>query len=640
MDSAVKYFQRIQVRERIFARIPTSYWLVTTLFCFAYISYYARSGVIYPTFSFKDFLVFFSSLVGLFFLWFILGTLLSVGRRSYLAVFSLFLFFYYLFGTYHFHAKIPFDITVALDNCTEALNWEAIGVVLDSISFPVFAIGLLPIAAGLAVPWLRRRIMAERAAWSKRRYAAAAGALFLYTGITFSPYPQHDELGLFFHSLYDYVRRDSLYQLDDKPDPNRYSYIVNEKKPLLGWPVTTSKRSSIILLQIESFNQSVVGKVSPDGIPYTPFLSEKLKEGLYIERFYANSIQSSKGQFSTLFSLIPSFKQKVFTSYTGTRFQSLPQVLKECGYATMFFKAYRDVNYDNTGRFLCRNGVQKSMTIVPLLSDDEKKHRSWGWGIEDEVFYRHFFEYLDSQEDIVSGKRPVFAMLHTVMNHMYFNKVPRKKRKVFPDATRMEEHYANSIRLTDDQLQVFFEEAARRPYLKDAILIVTGDHSYPISIHGYTHNEASWYEEFFRTPFLLIAPGRFAPVQIRDKAYSQMDIAPTLLELLGIKPERHHFRGVSMFAEAPQHTIYLIQPYNGIFLGVIHDGWWKYVRHLRTNQEFIYDLRTDPGEKKNLITTADPYLVKHLQGTLQNIYLNQRLIEKDRVWDQPLQAEE
>lgn len=609
-------------------RIPLTYLFIAAVFFFDYISFLTRAGVIQPTFNLFDILVIIGSLTSVLLLWFIVGTFFAIGPRTYLVSFISYLFWYHLFGTYRFRSKIPFDVSVMMDNSGEAFNWESVVVVLDSVSLHVLVIGIVPIAAALFIRPVRRFILQERSGgW--RRYLAATAALPLYGWLLLGPYTLHDDLGSVFRSIHDYVRRDELYRTDDPIDPESYPFIRTEKAPLFAGG--DKKRTPIFILEIESFSAKVVEAKTPDGRPYTPYLNEKLKEGMYVERFYANSIQSAKGQFATLFSLIPSFKQKVFTSFSKVRFQSLPQVLKDHGYATFFFKAYRDINFDNSGRFVRKNGVEKAVTIVPLLTPEDKK-RMWGWGVEDEIFYKRMFEYLDSQEEVVSGQKPPFVLLHTVMNHMRFNEVPKEKRRLYPDAKKLPEHYANSIRLTDEQLPFFFEELAKRDYLKDAIVIVTGDHSYPLNEHGYQHNETAWYEEFFRTPFLMIAPGRFKPGRITDRAFCQMDIAPTLLDLVGITPERHHFRGVSMFAGLPQQTIYLVQPYNGIFLGGILDGRWKYIHHLRTNHEYVYDLKNDPHEKNSLIETADPALIKRLRSLPQTIYLNQQLIEKDRIW--------
>lgn len=618
-------------------RIPLSFALVAFLCLFNGLSFQTRTGVIHPTFSFVDIAVIVGSFAGALIWWFIIGTLLSIGPHSYLAALGIHTFLYQLFATYRFHTKISFDVALFLESFDEIWNTESMMVILDSISAPhVLLIGLGPILAVLIVPPLRRRVMAERQ-WRRRRPIAAAAATPLYAALLLSPYALYDDLGSVIRSGYDYVRRDSLYSLPADVDIDAYPFMVSDASFVPRGP--SERHPSIIIVQIESFSQQVVEKMTPDGRPFTPYFNEKLKEGLYVERFYANSIQSSRGQFASLFSLIPSFKQKVFTTYTETRFQSLAQVLKDHGYATAFFKAYRDINFDNTGNFLGKNGFDVTLSIVPFLTDEDKKEM-WGWGIEDRIFYRRFFEYLDSREDIASGQRPVFAVLHTVMNHMRFDEVPQEQRRLYPEAETLPQHYANSIRLTDEQLPLFFEELAKRTYLKDTVVIVTGDHSYPLNEHGYQHNEAAFYEEFFRTPFLLLAPGRLEPERITDKAFCQMDIAPTLIDLVGIKPKHHHFRGVSLFAAKPQQPIYLIQPYNSVYLGVIDGGRWKYVRHLRTDREYLYDLERDPQEKKNLAEEVDPAFKEQLSGLLQTIYLNQRLIETDRVWNREAVTDE
>jgi arylsulfatase A-like enzyme len=119
-----------------------------------------------------------------------------------------------------------------------------------------------------------------------------------------------------------------------------------------------------------------------------------------------------------------------------------------------------------------------------------------------------------------------------------------------------------------------------------------------------------------------------------------MDIAPTLIDLIGIKPRHHHFRGVSLFAAKPQQPIYLIQPYNGIYLGVIYGGRWKYVHHLGTGRDYLYDLESDPRERKNVAEEVDPAFEEQLSDLLHMIYLNQKLIETDRVWNSEAATEE
>ena len=98
------------------------------------------------------------------------------------------------------------------------------------------------------------------------------------------------------------------------------------------------------------------------------------------------------------------------------------------------------------------------------------------------------------------------------------------------------------------------------------MVVVTSDHGFPVGEHGINHNEIGFYDDSFRVPFLLIWKGVVSPARISDAPASQLDIAPTLLHLLGLEQRRHHFQGRSLLdASAPVRPIPLIQPYNGTY---------------------------------------------------------------------------
>src|SRR5882762_8807619 len=98
--------------------------------------------------------------------------------------------------------------------------------------------------------------------------------------------------------------------------------------------------------------------------------------------------------------------------------------------------------------------------------------------------------------------------------------------------TIKKQRYANSIRVTDEYLRTFFRELHRRDRLTNSIVFITGDHSFPVGEHGYYDNESGFYNEYFKTPLLIWGKG--IPAGISHELHSQLDIAPTVLELLGI----------------------------------------------------------------------------------------------------------
>ena len=91
-----------------------------------------------------------------------------------------------------------------------------------------------------------------------------------------------------------------------------------------------------------------------------------------------------------------------------------------------------------------------------------------------------------------------------------------------------------------------------------------------------------------------------SPRRISDQAFSQIDIAPTLVDLIGLSVDRHHFQGVSLFSDVSDNSVFLVQPYDGIFLSVV-DLPFKYGKQLSSGNEFLYNVILDPFEKTNLI---------------------------------------
>jgi arylsulfatase A-like enzyme len=392
------------------------------------------------------------------------------------------------------------------------------------------------------------------------------------------------------------------------------------------------RRPDMFLVMVESFNARMVEAKTPQGQPYTPYFDSLIPRGLYVERFYSNSIQTSKGQFATFCSLVPLIHDREFVALAERHFQCLPAVLRQAGYATVYFQGHRHLTFDNTQAFLGRNGFERVETVATHQRPEDDAY-VWGWGLQDDRFYSRFFEYLDQEIQRQAADRPIFSVLAPIGSHMRFDKVPLRERALYPNPSRPDECYANAIRVADRGLAAFFRELRRRPRFEQAIVVVTGDHSFPMGEHGHYHNESDAYEEFFRTPLLAIGAGRIAPERIRSVPYSQLDIAPTLLELSGVRPAENHFMGVSFLA-LPRvvHPFCLVQPYAGRYLGVI-DFPFKYVYRMHGGKQRLYDLVGDPLEQHNLLDLpAFAERQSRMHELLNPCLLEQAALVRDQIW--------
>jgi arylsulfatase A-like enzyme len=214
---------------------------------------------------------------------------------------------------------------------------------------------------------------------------------------------------------------------------------------------------------------------------------------------------------------------------------------------------------------------------------------------------------------------------------MWFDYVPKDKCLMYREPQDISQRYANSIHLSDEGLAELLKGIAARPYLSDTVVIITGDHSFPLNEHGISHNEIGFYDEIFRTPLLILWNNRLAPRTLRGP-FSQLDIAPTVLDMAGISGVTTHFQGQSLLSPgtAPK-PVYLVQPYNGQYLGVV-DYPYKYVRHGESGMEYLFNLQNDPREEINLAAGGSRKELTALRKRLQDIYLNQKALTADRLW--------
>ncbi len=388
-------------------------------------------------------------------------------------------------------------------------------------------------------------------------------------------------------------------------------------------------RPNVIVLFMESWSGYYTDRARPDGRTVTPVFDRRRREGLTYDHFYGNSVQSSRGHFTALCSIIPMFRGKEFVDVPATRFHCLPQVMSEAGYRTFFFSATADPEFDFADQVFKRIGFADVR-----WAEDRKTANDpavwWGTGIQDDVFYRRFFAAVD-EKVAREPEAPIFAVLANTSNHYPFNRDPHHV-PVDGYATKYQRDFVASLSVADAWLETFFEELERRPAFRDAIVVLIGDHSFPADEHGIHFNGLGAYEEAFRTGFALRWKGHVPPHVDTEDAGSQLDLAPTIVDLLQLRIPSH-FTGTSLFADgADRPPVPLVQPYDGVRLAAVK--WpFKLVRHESAEQEQLYDLATDPDETHNRI--ADPLLaadLPSLRATIARIHASEPTVRANRVW--------
>ncbi len=172
--------------------------------------------------------------------------------------------------------------------------------------------------------------------------------------------------------------------------------------------------------------------------------------------------------------------------------------------------------------------------------------------------------------------------------------------------------YDGALRQLDDEVAPLLEEAAalERPTL----IVVVADHGEEFYEHGhFTHSQL--YEQLLRVPWIVHHPlGAGAGLRISTPV-SLLDLAPTLLDLLGVAPFRlaqgRSLAGALGAGLAPRRggfvseKVRLTEPKTGDPLGVdraVVRGTLKLLAFHEGRFE-LFDLARDPGERENLYGT-------------------------------------
>ncbi|MEX1023915.1 MAG: sulfatase [Planctomycetota bacterium] len=194
--------------------------------------------------------------------------------------------------------------------------------------------------------------------------------------------------------------------------------------------------------------------------------------------------------------------------------------------------------------------------------------------------------------------------------------------------------YAGEVSFMDAEIGRLFDELRERGIWDDAIIVVTGDHGETFWEHGDQWNHGlGVYQTTVHVPGLVKLPaGRAAGVRVAEPV-SSIDVLPTVLELAGLTlPAQLEgrslvaaFGGAPLsardgFGEATQPRGERIEAggwANRKKPQYVRSGSLKYVATPYLDLEELYDLATDPGETRNLVSEADAALLDDLRARVE-----------------------
>jgi len=342
--------------------------------------------------------------------------------------------------------------------------------------------------------------------------------------------------------------------------------FANKAQPSLALrlPVYQGKPKNLVIILEESLGAQYVSSLG--GLPLTPEINKLNNQGWAFKNLYATGTRSVRGIEAVITGFTPTPARavvKLDKSQHG--FFTIASLLAKHDYSTQFIYG-GESHFDNMKSFFLGNGF---VDIVDF-KDIENPQFVGSWGASDEdLFNQADIELTKLQQ----SEKPFFSFIFSSSNHDPFE-IPTgvvtpieytKAQLSQYDEKELSRHKA--IQYADYALGKFIAKAKKQPYWQDTIFLVVADHdaralgSDVVPIKN------------FHIPGVILNAAKQSFSD--ERVVSQIDLAPTLLSLMGISnyspmlghdlnnlnvPERAMMQYADNFAYMKNDEVTILQP--------------------------------------------------------------------------------
>ena len=345
----------------------------------------------------------------------------------------------------------------------------------------------------------------------------------------------------------------------------------------------------------------------------TARLDRLAAEGVRFENAFADAPITLPSHASLLTGLYP-FEHGVRNNgnfYLPDRFETLATVLRRRGYRTAAFVS----SFILDRRYGLARGFE---------SYDDRMEETAALGSSGEAERRGDRTALACTRWLAGyagrgAAAPFFVWLHLYDPHEPY-RPPPPFRDLFVD-----QPYDGEIAFTDLVVTSVLEKLAQLGLLDRSLVAVVADHGESLGEHGEETHSMFLYESTIRVPLILWRPGVLPVGRVVASPVRTLDLAPTILDILGepplAAPHARSLRGAidgrsperppAVYAETYVPKFYM----NGAALRALREDRFKLIDAPRPE---LYDLAHDPGETQNRFAD-EPGVAARLRAELERL---------------------
>ena len=435
--------------------------------------------------------------------------------------------------------------------------------------------------------------------------------------------------------------------------------------------ISGAKPRNVVFILSDDHRYDAMGFM---GNPFakTPQMDAMAKNGAHLKNAFVTTSLCSPSRASILTGLY-TFRHRVIDNQrmvpAGTQF--FPQYLQAAGYATGFIGKWhmgadKDdprpgfdywVSFKGQGQYYPPNDNYTINVNGERVKQD---------GYITTLLTKHAIEFMQQQTD---REKPFFLYLSHKAVHGPFTPEPKYKGSLagvpfkLPASSALQtDNYANrprwlldqrnswhgmdfplystesmeslykayceSLISVDDSIGAVMDQLKKMGIYDDTLVIYMGDNGYMFGEHGLIDKRVA-YETSSRVPMLMQCPAIIQGGTVVDEVVANIDIAPTVMEAMGLK-KPPHMDGESFLPIAQGQEI----PWRDYFLYVyywepnypqtpthfcLRGDQYKYITYYGLwDTDELFDIQADPTEQHNLI--HDPAFAKTKKDMQDRLY--------------------
>ncbi len=310
----------------------------------------------------------------------------------------------------------------------------------------------------------------------------------------------------------------------------------------------SQSRKNIILIYAEGLEQLYFDReIFGDLLPNIRKLSEQAHQFTNVYQVHGTGwtiagIVASQCGFPLLVSNhMASNSSMAATDNPFANEKCLVDILQELGYETVYMGG-APLFFAGKGNFLRAHGYKKVLgrkELTPLLPDPEYH---MGWGLYDDSLFELA---LDELEMLENGQQPYALTLLTLDTHHPSGYLSSSCEKLADDDNSM----SNAIFCSDQLISQFIRKAMKMTNMEETVIVLFSDH---LALRNKLWDKLQAHKSRRRLTWMIFDNH---PSTVSDQAATHFDVAPTILEAMGIGGNVTLGLGTSLFTNTESTAI-------------------------------------------------------------------------------------